>query len=213
MPANLGRLSFLQLCNRCSLVIEASADPSNNHFLIPCSFFPLLQSQLYEETFSSLIDSVLDGFNGTIFAYGQTGTGKTFTMEGIKQDPELKGVIPRSFEHIFTHISISQQDEQYLVRASYLEIYQEDIRDLLAKDQNRRLELKERPDTGVYVKDLSSFVCKSQSEIEHVMSVGNQVRRENGFLCLEQQFLHDFLPRRIWRLKLLYLLLLQKLSF
>lgn len=53
------------------------------------------QSDLYEETFSALIDSVLDGFNGTIFAYGQTGTGKTFTMEGVKSDPDLKGVIPR----------------------------------------------------------------------------------------------------------------------
>ena len=53
------------------------------------------QADLYEETFSVLIDSVLDGFNGTIFAYGQTGTGKTFTMEGVKNDQDLKGVIPR----------------------------------------------------------------------------------------------------------------------
>ncbi|KXJ12181.1 Kinesin-like protein KIF3B [Exaiptasia diaphana] len=104
--------------------------------------------------------------SGTIFAYGQTGTGKTFTMEGVKSDPNLKGVIPNSFEHIFTHIARTT-NEQYLVRASYLEIYQEEIKDLLAKDLKRRLELKERPDTGVYVKDLQSFVCKSVKEIEH----------------------------------------------
>ncbi|KAG7323141.1 hypothetical protein KOW79_012843 [Hemibagrus wyckioides] len=133
------------------------------------------QVDLYDETFRPLVDSVLFGFNGTIFAYGQTGTGKTFTMEGVRSDPEKRGVIPNSFEHIFTHISRSQ-NQQYLVRASYLEIYQEEIRDLLAKDQSRRLELKERPDTGVYVRDLLSFVTKSVGEIEHVMNVGNQNR-------------------------------------
>lgn len=133
------------------------------------------QIELYDETFRQLVDSVLEGYNGTIFAYGQTGTGKTFTMEGVRADPVLRGVIPNSFEHIFTHIARTQ-NQQYLVRASYLEIYQEDIRDLLSKDQSKRLELKERPDTGVYVKDLQSFVCKSVKEIEHVMNVGNQNR-------------------------------------
>jgi len=99
----------------------------------------------------------LKGFNGTIFAYGQTGTGKTFTMEGVRNNKELKGVIPNSFEHIFSFISQST-DQQYLVRAQYLEIYQEDIRDLLSKDQNQRLELKESPDKGVYVKVSVSFI-------------------------------------------------------
>lgn len=78
---------------------------------------------LFYESFRDLVDSVLNGFNGTIFAYGQTGTGKTFTMEGIRNDSELKGVIPNSIEHIFHHISRST-NQQYLVRASYLEIYQ-----------------------------------------------------------------------------------------
>ncbi|XP_028905217.1 kinesin-like protein KIF3B [Ornithorhynchus anatinus] len=133
------------------------------------------QLDLYDEAFRPLVDSVLGGFNGTIFAYGQTGTGKTYTMEGVRGDPERRGVIPNSFEHIFTHISRSQ-NQQYLVRASYLEIYREEIRDLLGKDQARRLELKERPDTGVFVRDLSSFVTKSVREIEHVMQVGNRNR-------------------------------------
>ena len=133
------------------------------------------QLDLYAETFAPLVDSVLDGFNGTIFAYGQTGTGKTYTMEGVKNDAENRGVIPNSFEHIFSHIAKSE-NQLYLVKASYLEIYMEDVRDLLAKDQTKNLELKERPDTGVYVKDLSTFVCKSISEIEHVMNVGNQNR-------------------------------------
>lgn len=133
------------------------------------------QRDLYDETFYDLVDSVLQGFNGTIFAYGQTGTGKTHTMQGLKTSKEEWGVIPNSFEQIFQHISQSQ-NQQYLVRASYLEIYQEEIRDLLSKDQTKRLELKERTDTGVYVKDLSSFVTKSVKEIEHVMNVGNNNR-------------------------------------
>lgn len=62
------------------------------------------------------------------------------------------------------------------MRASYLEIYLEEVRDLLNKDHEQRLELRERPDTGVYVKDLSSFVAKSVKEIEHVMTVGNKNR-------------------------------------
>jgi len=133
------------------------------------------QEELYEENFRGLVSSVLTGFNGTVFAYGQTGTGKTFTMEGIRTDNELKGMIPRAFDHIFTHISRTK-DEQYLVRASYLEIYQEDIRDLLSKDQTKKLALKERSDTGVQVKDLLSYVVKNVADIEHVMNVGNQNR-------------------------------------
>ncbi|XP_016138403.1 kinesin-like protein KIF3C [Sinocyclocheilus grahami] len=133
------------------------------------------QSDLYDETVRPLIDSVLRGFNGTIFAYGQTGTGKTYTMQGQWLDAESRGIIPNSFEHIFTHISRSQ-NQQYLVRASYLEIYQEEIRDLLTKDHSKKLELKESADSGVYIKDLSSFVTKNVKEIEHVMNVGNQTR-------------------------------------
>ncbi|XP_065257169.1 kinesin-like protein KIF3C [Emys orbicularis] len=133
------------------------------------------QADLYDETVRPLIDSVLQGFNGTIFAYGQTGTGKTYTMQGAWTDSEKRGIVPNSFEHIFTHISRSQ-NQQYLVRASYLEIYQEEIRDLLAKDQSKKLELKENPETGVYIKDLSSFVTKNVKEIEHVMNLGNQTR-------------------------------------
>ncbi|XP_076285270.1 kinesin-like protein 68D [Lasioglossum baleicum] len=133
------------------------------------------QQDLYEETVRPLVSSVLDGFNGTIFAYGQTGTGKTYTMEGLKGDYDRRGVIPRSFEHIFNHIGRSE-NMQYLVRASYLEIYQEEIRDLLQPDQSLRFELKEKPDTGVFVKDLSTSVCKSAAEIQQLMNMGNQNR-------------------------------------
>lgn len=77
--------------------------------------------------------------SGTILAYGQTGTGKTFTMMGNNSCP---GIIPNSFAHIFDHISKCQQDKTFLVRVSYLEIYNEEIRDLLAKNPVHGLEIK-----------------------------------------------------------------------
>ncbi|KAG5265780.1 hypothetical protein AALO_G00246300 [Alosa alosa] len=142
------------------------------------------QIDLYDYTCKPLVDSVLLGFNGTIFAYGQTGTGKTYTMQG-SPEPEKRGVIPNSFHHIFTHISRSQ-NQRYLVRVSYIEIYQEEIRDLLCKDNNKKLELKENPDSGVYVKDLLSVVTKSIQEIEHVMDLGNQ-SRSVGFTKMNER--------------------------
>uniref|UniRef100_A0A0N5AQQ1 Kinesin-like protein n=1 Tax=Syphacia muris TaxID=451379 RepID=A0A0N5AQQ1_9BILA len=133
------------------------------------------QIDLYDETFRELVDSVLDGFNGTIFAYGQTGSGKTYTMEGDPTKEDLRGVASNSFAHIFQHIAQSH-NQQYLVRASYLEIYQEEVHDLLSKTPQAKMELREKPDIGVYVKDLTSFVTKSVEEIEHIMKVGQKNR-------------------------------------
>uniref|UniRef100_A0A8C7BGQ6 Kinesin-like protein n=1 Tax=Neovison vison TaxID=452646 RepID=A0A8C7BGQ6_NEOVI len=98
------------------------------------------QLDVYNLTARPIIDSVLEGYNGTIFAYGQTGTGKTFTMEGVRAVPELRGIIPNSFAHIFGHIAKAEGDTRFLVRVSYLEIYNEEVRDLLGKDQTQRLE-------------------------------------------------------------------------
>ncbi|VDK83222.1 unnamed protein product [Dibothriocephalus latus] len=89
----------------------------------------------------------------------------------VKDDLELRGVIPNSFEHIFDHIAHSK-NAQYLVRASYLEIYKEEVRDLLQKDLSKRLEIKEKPDRGIYVKDLSTVLTKNIREIEKVMNIG-----------------------------------------
>ena len=79
-----------------------------------------LQETIYTETCKRIIDSVMNGFNGTVFAYGQTGTGKTFTMEGTKDKP---GVTPRSFQHIFGDIKQAPDTKKFLVSVSYLEIW------------------------------------------------------------------------------------------
>uniref|UniRef100_A0A4W3JYX6 Kinesin-like protein n=1 Tax=Callorhinchus milii TaxID=7868 RepID=A0A4W3JYX6_CALMI len=134
------------------------------------------QVDVYNLTARPIVDSVLEGYNGTIFAYGQTGTGKTFTMEGVRAVPELRGIIPNSFAHVFGHIAKSEGDTRFLVRVSYLEIYNEEVRDLLGKDQTQRLEVKERPDVGVYIKDLSGYVVNNADDMDRIMTLGNKNR-------------------------------------
>ncbi|CAD5114844.1 DgyrCDS3880 [Dimorphilus gyrociliatus] len=134
------------------------------------------QVDVYNTCARPIVDSVIEGYNGTIFAYGQTGTGKTFTMEGIRTVPEKRGIIPNSFAHVFGFISKAEGNTKFLVRVSYLEIYNEEVRDLLGKDQNVRLEVKERPDVGVYVKDLSMFVVNNADDMDRIMTMGNKNR-------------------------------------
>uniref|UniRef100_A0A3P8WGA3 Kinesin-like protein n=1 Tax=Cynoglossus semilaevis TaxID=244447 RepID=A0A3P8WGA3_CYNSE len=134
------------------------------------------QLDVYNLTARPIIDSVLEGYNGTIFAYGQTGTGKTFTMEGVRAVPELRGIIPNSFAHVFGHIAKAEGDTRFLVRVSYLEIYNEEVRDLLGKDQLQRLEVKERPDVGVYIKDLSGYVVNNADDMDRIMTMGHKNR-------------------------------------
>jgi len=140
------------------------------------------QRQLYDVCAAPVVQSVLEGYNGTIFAYGQTGAGKTHTMEGDGMRDELKGIIPNAIQHIFDHVSLnggengSRNNVQFLVRASYFEIYNEEIRDLLSDNSDSRLELRESSGSGVYVKNLKSFVVKSVPEIDKLLQDGRKNR-------------------------------------
>ncbi|XP_046401974.1 kinesin-like protein KIF3A [Ischnura elegans] len=134
------------------------------------------QTDVYNEIARPIVSKVLEGYNGTIFAYGQTGTGKTFTMQGDWEDPHLKGIIPNSFAHIFGYIAKSKEDKRFLVRVSYLEIYQEEVRDLLSQDQGKRLEVRERPNLGVFVKGLSGYVVNNAGDMDRIVKMGNKNR-------------------------------------
>ncbi|XP_077777152.1 kinesin-like protein KIF17 isoform X8 [Podarcis muralis] len=127
--------------------------------------------QIYNEIAYPLIEGVTEGYNGTIFAYGQTGSGKSFTMQGILDPSSQKGIIPRAFEHLFESVQCAE-NSKFLVRASYLEIYNEDIRDLLGPNTKQKLELKEHPEKGVYVKGLSLHTVHSISQCERIMEMG-----------------------------------------
>ncbi|XP_033212363.1 kinesin-like protein KIF3A [Belonocnema kinseyi] len=134
------------------------------------------QVDIYNETARPIVEKVLQGYNGTIFAYGQTGTGKTYTMSGEKTSPQVRGIIPNTFAHIFGHIAKADENRKFLVRATFLEIYNEEVRDLLGKDQNIRLEVKERADIGVFVKDLSAYVVNNADDLDRIMTLGNKNR-------------------------------------
>ncbi|XP_059997186.1 kinesin-like protein KIF17 isoform X1 [Lagenorhynchus albirostris] len=127
--------------------------------------------QIYNEIAYPLVEGVTEGYNGTIFAYGQTGSGKSFTMQGLPDPPCQRGIIPRAFEHIFESVQCAE-NTKFLVRASYLEIYNEDVRDLLGTDTKQKLELKEHSEKGVYVKGLSMHTVHSVTQCERVMETG-----------------------------------------
>jgi hypothetical protein len=135
------------------------------------------QLEIYEESALPIVRAAIEGYNGTIFCYGQTGTGKTHTMEGKDEPASERGIIPNAFETVFGDIdAVDSTNKNFLVRASFLEIYNENVRDLLGKDQSKTCDLKETPERGVYVKDLTTFVVKSVAEIRKVLEVGKKNR-------------------------------------
>ena len=103
------------------------------------------QIDVYNITAKQAVQSVLEGYNSTIFCYGQTGTGKTYTMEGFtydSQDPQ-KGIIQRTIEDIFNYIeTTSNENTKFIIRASFLQIYNENISDLLKPDK-KNLQIRE----------------------------------------------------------------------
>eukprot|EP00948_MAST-09A_sp_MAST-9A-sp1_P001425 g1425.t1 len=138
------------------------------------------QEMVYANTAKAVVDSSLRGYNATIFAYGQTGTGKTYTMEGFNsQGTEQRGIIPRAIEQIFGHIRVSGSSSmRFLVRASYLQIYNEVISDLLKPDRNN-LSIREDKRKGVFVEGLSEWVVRTPQEIYGLMQRGGE-RRATG---------------------------------
>jgi kinesin family protein 3/17 len=135
------------------------------------------QKEIFEGCALPIVRAAIEGYNGTIFCYGQTGTGKTHTMEGKDEPENERGLIPNTFETVFGDIdALEAANKNFLVRASFLEIYNENVRDLLGKDQSRTCDLKEDPDKGVYVKDLTTFVVKSVAEIRKLHEVGKKNR-------------------------------------
>ncbi|KAK3306896.1 P-loop containing nucleoside triphosphate hydrolase protein [Chaetomium strumarium] len=134
------------------------------------------QSDIFNFSIKSTVDDILNGYNGTVFAYGQTGAGKSYTMMGSSiDDEEGKGVIPRIVEQIFENILSSPANIEYTVRVSYMEIYMERIRDLL-QPQNDNLPVHEERNRGVYVKGLLEIYVSSVQEVFEVMRRGGNAR-------------------------------------
>ena len=132
------------------------------------------QKEVYEITAKPAIISVLEGYNSTVFAYGQTGTGKTFTMEGFTYSlsDNNRGIIQRSIEEIFNYIEeYSNSNTKFMVRASYIQIYNEQISDLLKTDKGN-LQIREDKKKGVYVEGQSEWAVRTPSDIYTLLKRG-----------------------------------------
>ena len=114
------------------------------------------QLSIFSETAQPIVESVMSGYNGTIFAYGQTGTGKTHTMEGVVESEEMRGLMPNTFHHIFSQISTAPPHVQFLVRCSFLEVYLDDVYDLLSTTTQGQPQGEERRATSKRAKTEAS---------------------------------------------------------
>ncbi|GAA0159238.1 hypothetical protein LIER_16063 [Lithospermum erythrorhizon] len=128
-------------------------------------------SQVYELVTKDIINAAVDGFNGTAFAYGQTSSGKTFTMNGSENDP---GIIHRAVNDIFTKIH-TINDREFLVRVSYMEIYNEEINDLFAIE-NKKLQIHESLERGVFVSGLKEDIVNSADQVLKLFQLGEANR-------------------------------------
>ncbi len=115
---------------------------------------------------------ILEGFNGTVLAYGQTSSGKTFTMQGDLESETMRGIIPRMVETIFDCISQSSQTVEFTVKAAMLEIYNEHIRDLLDPSKDN-LNVHEDKQKGIYVESLTEVSMGNEFDVYELMKTGN----------------------------------------
>lgn len=133
------------------------------------------QAEFYDKVAYDTVEDVLEGYNGTIFAYGPTGTGKTYTMLGTSSfTPELVGIIPRTSDQIFK--SLDEYDGEYELRISALEIYKEVLRDLLYTETPIELKIKESSKRGVYVEGLKETLVHSKEEFLEAVLKGGENR-------------------------------------
>ncbi|KAM0522297.1 hypothetical protein ACHAPE_001886 [Trichoderma viride] len=136
-------------------------------------------ARVYDHLAKRLVRRVMEGYHGTVFAYGQTGTGKTFSMQGTASSP---GVIPLAITDIFSYIRETPSRE-FLLRVSYLEIYNEKIQDLLSMASSNgaapqeEIKLREDSKRGVYATPLKEEIVQSPTQLLRVIARGDQARR------------------------------------
>ena len=132
------------------------------------------QVSIFEYTAIPLIGDVLNGYNSTIFAYGQTSSGKTFTMEGPDiHDEQYRGIIPRTVEALFAGVTEADENIEFTFKVSYIEIYLEKVRDLLDSHRVKtNLQVREDKVKGIYIAGVTEEYVTSQEELLGIMSAG-----------------------------------------
>ncbi|XP_025994445.1 kinesin-like protein Klp61F [Solenopsis invicta] len=144
------------------------------------------QIDVYNAVVSPLLEEVLAGYNCTVFAYGQTGTGKTFTMEGVSNDPTLHwqsdttaGIIPRALSHLFDELRLLEAQE-YTIRVSFLELYNEELFDLLSpSDDASKIRLYEDASRkgSVIIHGLEEVTVHNKNEVYKILEKGSEKRQ------------------------------------
>ncbi|KAH9649183.1 kinesin-like protein KIN-7O [Citrus sinensis] len=137
--------------------------------------------EVYEARTRDIVAAAVRGFNGTVFAYGQTNSGKTHTMRGSLTEP---GVIPRAVHDLFD-IILGKVDREFLLRMSYMEIYNEDINDLLAPE-HRKLQIHESLERGIYVAGLREEIVASPQQVLNLMDFGECISLVCCWLYISQ---------------------------
>ncbi|XP_048845372.1 kinesin-like protein KIF1A isoform X9 [Brienomyrus brachyistius] len=184
----IGRESkcIIQMTGNTTTIINPKQPKENKSFNFDFSYWShtspedinyASQQQVYRDIGEEMLLHAFEGYNVCIFAYGQTGAGKSYTMMG-KQEPAQQGIIPLLCEDLFTKINDSNNDNNmsYSVEVSYMEIYCERVRDLLNPKNKGNLRVREHPLMGPYVEDLSKLAVTSYNDIQDLMDSGNKAR-------------------------------------
>ena len=169
-----------QICDYTSptsLTFHSSREKNVYRFNFDRIFPPSsTQQDIYDFGVKGIIDSVLDGYNGTVLAYGQTSSGKTYTMQGEMEEQSKQGIIPRMISHVFKHI-YKHEDTDFMIKVSMIEIYQEKIRDLF--DVSRvNLNIREDSIKGIYVDGASERYVGGPNDVLALLEMGSANRAQ-----------------------------------
>lgn len=135
------------------------------------------QQQVYTQAAKPIIEDVIHGFNGTIFAYGQTASGKTHTMTGHDiYDPYTMGIVPRMITTVFDTIESADDNIEFSLKVSYCELYLEKINDLI-DIQKKALKIRQDKTKGIYIADLSEHYVSSDFDIYELLRIGTENRQ------------------------------------
>ena len=131
------------------------------------------QEQVYDDLGSQILDYAFEGYNGTIFAYGQTGSGKSHSIMGT---PTQLGIVPRLAIELFERVHSAPSSAAFEVTATYVELYNEVLCDLLTPG-NTRLKIRQHVSTGIYVEGLTEVQVSNHEEVERLIAEGNRARQ------------------------------------
>ncbi|XP_067309997.1 kinesin-like protein KIF1A isoform X5 [Pseudorasbora parva] len=176
---------IIQMSGNTTTIINPKQPKENKSFNFDYSYWShttpedvnyACQRQVYKDIGEEMLLHAFEGYNVCIFAYGQTGAGKSYTMMG-KQEKDQEGIIPLLCEDLFTKFNDNNDNNMsYSVEVSYMEIYCERVRDLLNPKNKGNLRVREHPLMGPYVEDLSKLAVTSYNDIQDLMDSGNKAR-------------------------------------